>query len=65
MFKLLFATDMFAMRGIDYRAPNVGLSLIVAAPFENPREAIQGFHRVGRFQDPCKRYIVEGIKEVD
>lgn len=56
---------MFGMRGIDYRASTLGISLIITMPFANTREAQQGLNRVGRFGDPCKRYIVKGIELVD
>lgn len=41
-YHLLVATSHFAMRGIDYRAPKLGISLIIAASFANKREALQG-----------------------
>jgi hypothetical protein len=53
------------MRGLDYRAPLRGITLIVAASFENRREASQGLHRVGRFSDLCDRYLVHGVPLVD
>lgn len=53
------------MRGFDYRAPSKGITLILAAPFANQREAMQGLNRVGRFGDPCKRVILRGMPLVD
>ena len=52
-FRLVVATEDEAMRGINYRAPLNGISLLVAKSFENVREADQGMKRVGRFGDPC------------
>lgn len=49
------------MRGMDYRAPLNGITLIVAASFENYREAVQGLCRVGRYSDPCERICIESI----
>jgi hypothetical protein len=43
------------MRGLDYRAPSNGIALLIAASFENRREAMQGLSRVGRYSDPCER----------
>jgi hypothetical protein len=37
-FTLVVATDKFAMRGFDYRGKM--LTLILARPFENEREAV-------------------------
>jgi hypothetical protein len=52
-FKLVVAMQEESMRGIDYRAPLNGITLIVAKSFENAREADQGLKRVGRRDDPC------------
>ena len=49
------------MRGVDYRASTHGISLVIADSFENHREATQGLCRLGRFQDPCRRYLVSGV----
>lgn len=64
-FRLLVATDGFGMRGIDYRASTLGLTLVIGEPFANTREAFQGLYRVGRFDDPCKRFIVQGVELID
>ena len=61
----MVTTDHFGMRGIDYRASTHGISLIIADSFKNHREVIQGLSRVGRFQDPCRRYLVKGVELVD
>jgi hypothetical protein len=49
------------MRGFDYRAESVGITLVVAKSFVNEREAIQGLNRVGRFGDQCKRIMFESV----
>lgn len=50
-FRVVVATTMTAMRGIDYRSENAKMTLIVAKSFANKREAMQGYCRVGRFGD--------------
>jgi hypothetical protein len=54
-YKLLVATDSFAMRGIDYRSKTNVMFLVIAQQFPSTREALQGVARVGRFGDPCRR----------
>ena len=49
------------MRGINYRAPSYGITLIVAKSFENAREADQGLKRVGRQDDPCDRILLKNV----
>jgi hypothetical protein len=39
-YRVVVATDSFAMRGIDYRAADVTMTLAIAKSFENQREAI-------------------------
>ena len=53
------------MRGIDYKSVTARMTLVVAKPFENQREAIQGFNRVGRFDDKCSRVRFSEISLVD
>jgi hypothetical protein len=53
------------MRGFDYRAESIGITLVVAKSFINEREAIQGLNRVGRFGDQCKRILLEQVDLVD
>jgi hypothetical protein len=53
------------MRGFDYRSPTKGITLIIAASFDHQRQATQGFARVGRFGDPCKRFILKDVPLVD
>ena len=53
------------MRGIDYRSADTSMTLVVAKSFENHREAIQGFNRVGRFGDSCCRVKFNEVQLVD
>ena len=60
------------MRGVDYRMGekgdtenNDGIDLLLAAPFSNERAFEQGLARVGRYTEPCTRYILSGIDNVD
>jgi hypothetical protein len=39
-FHLIVVTTPFPMRGIDYRAPKSGITLIIAKSFTNKREAL-------------------------
>jgi hypothetical protein len=64
-FRLVVATQKESMRGIDYRAPLNGITLIVAKSFENAREADQGLKRVGRQDDPCCRILLKGVPLID
>ena len=56
VFQLVVVTDELYMRGIDYRAPTLGLDLMIDATFSSDRAYAQGLARVGRFGDPCERY---------
>jgi len=64
-FRVVVAEDQFAMRGLDYRSYSTKLSLIIAKSFENKREAIQGFNRVGRFGDSFTRVRFDDVEIVD
>lgn len=64
-YSLVVATSEEAMRGIDYRSPEVGITLIVGKSFKNTRESQQGLKRVGRYSDPCQRLLLEGVPLVD
>ena len=52
---VVVANDKTAMRGLDYRSKSVRMALVIAKSFENQREAIQGYNRVGRYDDSCIR----------
>ena len=64
-YPLIVATSDFGMRGFDYRAPKNGICLILAASFSNHRLMIQGFHRVGRYTDPCERIALQSVPLID
>ena len=53
------------MRGLDYRAPNYGIQLLVCAPFSHAREAEQAAYRVGRQNDPYERLILKDLSIID
>jgi hypothetical protein len=53
------------MRGIDYRSSEVAITLVIAKSFENQCEAMQGFSRVGRREDLCKRVKFSEVPLVD
>ena len=65
MHKLILATTEVEMRGFDLRAPMKGVTLVIAKSFSCQRNADQGMMRVGRYGDPCKKYIMEGVDLVD
>jgi hypothetical protein len=64
-YKLIIATDPFAMRGFDYRGKDIGITLLLAKSFAFEREAIQGLNRVGRFGDQCKRIMLASVPLID
>jgi len=64
-FKLVIATDEFAMRGIDYRCERATIALVIAKTFSCTVEALQGMARVGRFKDQCKRIRFQNVAMVD
>ena len=53
------------MRGFDYRAPDNGISLVIARSFTTERELHQAMVRVGRHGDKCKRYNVAEVDEIN
>ena len=62
---LLIATDDVYMRAIDYRAPDTGMSLVIAKSFNHSRQSLQGLGRVGRNGDKCNRVRLENVELVD
>ena len=52
------------MRGVDYRAPTAGLSVVVATPFEHDRQAQQGWGRAKRNKDPGERVRLRHVQLV-
>ena len=68
----LIVTDESLMRGVDYRLKEEvlhdatdGIDLLVACSFSNSRAYKQGQARVGRYNEPCTRYILKGVSKVD
>ena len=54
------------MRGVNYGTDcNKGIALLVAKGFSSRRGYIQALGRVGRNAEPCARYLLEGVDEVD
>lgn len=49
------------MRGVDFRAPQKGITFVVMQPFTNERSFIQGMGRVGRHDDAATRWKLEGL----
>ena len=61
----MIATDVQYMRAIDYRAQNLGITLIIAKSFEHERQAQQGLGRVGRNGDACLRVLLRSVPLID
>ena len=59
-------TDHELIRGIDYRsAPGTkGISLLVMSSVGNQRAYLQLLGRVGRFKEPCQRFVWNELSEV-
>jgi hypothetical protein len=53
------------MRGLDYRSKSVVLTLFLCKAFGNYRDAVQGYYRVGRFADTCRRINFADIPLID
>ena len=49
------------MRGVDYRSI-YGIDLMIAKQLSNKRAYEQALGRVGRYGEPCSRYMVEGLE---
>ena len=49
-------TDLDAMRGVDYKSKD-GIILYIARQFPNTRAYNQALGRVGRYIEPCERYL--------
>jgi len=63
--KVFVACTEMNMRGLDFRAPMLGMTLIVNKGFSSKRDMYQGMNRVGRFGDKCKRVKLGEFDEVD
>ena len=64
-YRTLVSTNLEAMRGIDYRAPTNGITLLICKSFCHRREANQAGYRVGRQTDPCKRLILKDLNIIN
>ena len=49
------------MRGVDYRS-TYGIDLMIAKQLSNKRAYEQALGRVGRYGEPCSRYMDEGLE---
>ena len=59
---MLVVTESSLMRGLDYQTNEPdGIALLLAEPFASPRALKQALGRVGRFDEPCKRYMLESV----
>ena len=58
-----FVSQEIHMRGIDYRSEN-GIELLICNPLSNERAYIQALGRVGRYGEPCGRWILEGVPSI-
>lgn len=60
---VLVVSDSALMRGFDYRAldPQVGISLLIAKPLSCQRTLQQAYGRVGRYGQPCRRFLLSGV----
>ena len=65
MHKVFVTARETSMRGLDFRAPTLGMVLIVNAAFSSPRDKSQGMSRVGRFKDDCTRVKLGLFEDVD
>lgn len=59
-FPIVVTSKAWAMRGVDYRAKEFGIYLVINQGFETQRDCDQGLARVGRFGDKCERVITHG-----
>ena len=54
------------MRGVDYRTKEgKGIKLLIARDSPNRCEYVQALGRVGRYGEPCERFIVPGVQPVN
>ena len=65
---VLLITDPTLARGVDYRAAEGthGIALFVMSACDSDRAYVQLLGRVGRYREPCLRYVWDGLRsEVD
>jgi hypothetical protein len=59
---VLIVTKPHLMRGLDYRSTeDGGIALFITKKFPSKRTFKQALGRVGRFDEPCKRYMVKSL----
>ena len=61
---VVVVTEPLMMRGLDYRSAS-GFILVIATQLKNHRAFMQALGRVGRYEEPCERYIEPGLEPVD
>lgn len=64
-YRVLVASDVGTMRGVDLRAPTRGLVLVIRKGFASERDKMQALTRVGRQGDKCERFISRGLSLID
>ena len=63
---VLVTSDESHMRAYDYRAVDgLGIALFIDKPLSCKRTLIQALGRVGRYGEPCRRFIRTGMKPID
>ena len=62
---VLLVTDTELSRGIDYRAAEgtIGIALLVMSSTQSQRAYVQLLGRVGRYREPCKRFVWDQLDE--
>ena len=55
--RILVVTDPLMMRGIDFRAQNLGFNLLITRGFASQRDAHQALMRASRRGESCRRLI--------
>lgn len=63
---VVLITDATLARGVDYRAADgiKGLALLVMSSSQSERAYIQLLGRVGRYREPCLRFVWDELDEV-
>ena len=59
-------TDPTLTRGVDYRAAEgtTGIALLVMSACVSERAYVQLLGRVGRYRDPCRRFVWSDLGQV-
>lgn len=60
----IIQTQADSMRGVDYRSTD-GISLLIAKPLQSKRAYEQALGRVGRYDEKCKRYLLDRVNKYD